>query len=113
MTTIGIQSAIQFALHGLSDRRTVTDNNLANVQTPGFLAKRSSFEDALKSALEGNSVSLKPTQSTSLSPTRTDGNNVDIDNETVTAIDTNLRYQAMVEAMNHQFRTLRSAIGSQ
>ncbi len=109
--TDAITSAIQFSLHGLSDRQQVTSNNLANIQTPGYLAKRSNFESSLRSALNGNSVSLSPTRSTSLTPTRTDGNNVDFDNETLTAVETNLRYTAMIDAMNHKFRELRTAIG--
>src|SRR4051812_22761573 len=103
-----ISSAIQIALGGLSDRRRVSDDNIANIQTPGFLAGTTDFESSLSAALKGNaSVSLQPSHAKSLAPTRTDGNNVDLDNESMSAIDTNLRYQAMVEAMNIKFRTLR------
>jgi flagellar basal-body rod protein FlgB len=112
MTTDAITSAIQLSLHGLADRQHVTDDNLSNIETPGYIAKRSDFEDSLKAALNGNtSVDVNPVHSLSQAPTRTDGNNVDIDNETVTAIDTELKYQAMIEAMNTKFKTLRSAIG--
>jgi len=107
-----IQSAIQVALHGLSDRRHAIDDNLANIQTPGFLATETDFESSLRAALQGSSsVDFNPVRKKSLAPTRLDGNNVDIDNETVNAIDTNLRYQSMIEAMNVKFRLLRSAIG--
>ena len=107
-----ISSAIQMALGGLSDRRRVTDDNIANIQTPGFLAGTTDFESSLQAALNGStSVPLQSAHSKSLAPTRTDGNNVDLDNETLSATDTNLRYQAMIEAMNVKFRTLRSAMG--
>lgn len=109
-----ISSAIQLALGGLSDRRRVIDDNISNVQTPGFLSGQTDFESSLKAALEGRqNVSTSPRHFKSLSPTRIDGNNVDLDNETVSAIDTNLRYQALVEAMNHKYRNLRSAMGVQ
>ena len=109
-----ISSAIQIALDGLSDRRRVINDNISNVQTPGFLAGTTDFESSLNAALAGDTnVSFKPTHAKSLAPTRTDGNNVDFDNETIAATDTNLRYQAMVEAMNVKFRTLRSSMGLQ
>ncbi len=107
-----ISSAIQIALNGLSDRRRVIDDNISNIQTPGFLAGSTDFETSLNAALNGGAPVSGPTHSKSLAPTRTDGNNVDLDNETVASTDTNLRYSAMIEAMNVKFRTLRSAIGS-
>lgn len=110
--TDAISSAIQYALKGLSDRQHVISDNLANIQTPGFLAHSTDFESALKSALSGDdSIRANPLRRTSLAPTRTDGNNVDLDNETVKAIETEMRYSAMISAMNSKFRTLRSSIG--
>ena len=107
-----IQAGIQVALHGLSDRQNATSNNISNIETPGFLAKRTDFESSLKKALASNTdVNVKPSHSVSTDETRTDGNNVNLDNETVTATETELRYQAMVEAMNSQFRTIRAAMG--
>ena len=41
-----------------------------------------------------------------------DGNNVNLDDETLTMTDTNLRYETMVDAMNTKFRILRTAIGA-
>lgn len=107
-----ISSAIQIALGGLSDRRRVINDNISNIQTPGYLAGTTDFETSLNAALNGDtSVSFKPTHAKSLAATRLDGNNVDLDNETIAATDTNLRYQAMVEAMNVKFRTLKAALG--
>lgn len=107
-----IQSTINASLHGLSDRQRTISNNLSNIETPGFLAKRTDFEAALKRALSTDSaVRLKPKHTVSLDETRINGNNVNLDNETVSAVETELRYQAMVSAMNSQFRTLRTAMG--
>jgi flagellar basal-body rod protein FlgB len=110
--TDAIQNAIQVALHGLSDRQRVSADNIANVQTPGFLAGQTNFEDSLSRALNGErGVDLKPTRFTFQGPTNINGNNVDLDNETVSAADTELRYQAMISAMNSKFRILKNAIG--
>jgi len=107
-----IQAAIHVALNGLSDRKKVIDDNIANIQTPGYLAKTSDFETSFAAALKGESaVNVTPRRGVSLAPTTTSGNNVDLDNETVNAISTGLRYQAMVEAMNVKFRTLKTSMG--
>ncbi|MCU1486490.1 MAG: flagellar biosynthesis protein FlgB, partial [Actinomycetia bacterium] len=39
------------------------------------------------------------------------GNNVQLDDETLSLADTGLQYQLMVEAMNAKFGLLRTAIG--
>lgn len=108
-----IQNAIQYSLRSLSERARITHSNLANVNTPGYLAKQTDFESSLAKAIAGKgAVSLRSNLSTSLAPTNVNGNNVDIDNETLKAMDTQLRYQAMVQAMNEKFRLLRTAIGA-
>src|SRR5215213_4138716 len=98
--------ALQSALKGLTTRQRVTADNIANVQTPGYLAGRVDFESSLRSAVASGSdtpqAAAAVTRSTA--ETRTDGNNVNLDDETVSMIDTNLRYQTMVEAMNAKFR---------
>jgi|tagenome__1003787_1003787.scaffolds.fasta_scaffold20788987_1 flagellar basal-body rod protein FlgB len=107
--------ALSSALHGLSVRQRVIANNIANVQTPGFLARKVDFESSLQRAFDdGDSASVaggSPTVSTSLEGTRLDGNNVNLDDETILSMQTNMRYQATVEALNHKFKILRTAIG--
>jgi flagellar basal-body rod protein FlgB len=109
--TEAIQTAIHVALNGLADRQKVSANNIANIQTPGYLAGQTDFENSLASALKGQTTNVTPTRLTSQAPTNVNGNNVDLDNETVTAMDTELRYQAMISAMNSKFRILKTAMG--
>lgn len=106
-----IQSAIHVALNGLATRQHANADNVANIQTPGYLAKQVNFEERLQSALNGQTTNVSPTHLTSQAPTNINGNNVDLDNETVQAMDTELRYQAMISAMNSKFRILKSAMG--
>jgi flagellar basal-body rod protein FlgB len=107
--------ALTSALHGLSMRQRVIANNIANIQTPGYLARKVDFESSLQRAFnDGDSASINgssPTVRTSLEGTRTDGNNVNLDDETIQSMQTNMRYQATVEALNHKFKVLRTAIG--
>ena len=45
-----------------------------------------------------------------LSPTRTDGNNVNLDTETVMQTETGLRYQLAINALDGKYALLRSAL---
>ena len=93
-------TALNSALDGLSLRQRVIANNVANLQTPGFQAGKVSFESALADAVASGSGAVTPTVAQSLEPTRTDGNNVNLDEETLSNVDTNLRYQLATEAVD-------------
>jgi flagellar basal-body rod protein FlgB len=45
-----------------------------------------------------------------MDPTRTDGNNVNLDTETVIATETGLRYQLALNALDGKYNLLRSAL---
>ncbi len=110
--------ALHSALSGLSARQRTIADNIANVQTPGYHAKKVSFEDSLRSALQDGSLDsgavsgVQPTTQTSLEPTRLDGNNVNLDTETLSSVDTNLRYQLTLRAVDHDFSILRTSMRS-
>ncbi len=104
--------AMSSALDALSLRQRTTADNIANVQTPDFQARKVQFEDALKSAVANGSGDVDATVGLSLEPTREDGNNVNLDTETISNIDTNLRYQLASQAMTSEFSSIRSAIGN-
>lgn len=102
---------VRTALSGLSMRQRVIADNIANIQTPGFLAGKVSFEDALKTAVEhGRPTDGAATIARSLEPTREDGNNVNFDHEVLSHVDTGLRYQTMLRAVDDKFGLLRTAI---
>lgn len=106
-----ILSALHGALRGLSARQRTIADNIANVQTPGYRASRVDFEASLGAAIE--SAGAEPVEyrrRQSVDPTRLDGNNVNLDTETVSMVETNLRYQAMVETVNAKFGLLRAVI---
>jgi flagellar basal-body rod protein FlgB len=104
--------AMNTALDGLALRQRVIADNVANIQTPGFLAGRVSFEDSLASAVaDGSGVGTIST-SRSLAAPRQDGNNVDLASETVLNIQTQLRYQLATQAVSQQFSLLRTAMRS-
>ncbi|HEX2072732.1 MAG TPA: flagellar basal body protein [Geodermatophilus sp.] len=105
-------TALHAALRGLAQRQRVTADNIANLQTPGFLAGRVDFESSLRGALVGGRTPTVSggTVSRSLEPTRADGNNVNLDAETVLATETGLRYQLALNALDGKYDVLRSAL---
>jgi flagellar basal-body rod protein FlgB len=102
--------ALNSALDGLSMRQRVIADNIANIQTPGFHAGRVSFEDSLAKAVSRGNGAVTATVGSSLEPTREDGNNVNLDEETLSSIDTNLRYSLMLRAMDDKFGLLATVI---
>jgi flagellar basal-body rod protein FlgB len=105
-------SALKAALDGLAQRQRVTADNIANVNTPGFLAGRVDFESSLRGALagRGNPASAVAVVARSLEPTNTHGNNVNLDTETVSATETGLRYQLALNALDNKYNGLRTAL---
>ena len=122
-------SVLKTAMDGLAERQRVTADNIANINTPQFLAGRVGFEDALRQAVDAGQgfdgetkarisqvaladAATQPTVSRSLEPTRTDGNNVNLDHEVISNIDTQLRYSLMIRAMDDQYSSIRAVAGS-
>jgi flagellar basal-body rod protein FlgB len=99
------------ALTGLAARQRATADNIANIETPGFLAGRVTFEDSLRAAVsDGNPTQGGHSIARSLEPTRLNGNNVNLDHETLTNIDTGLRYQLMLRAVDHKVSLITNVL---
>jgi flagellar basal-body rod protein FlgB len=105
-------TALHAALSGLQQRAAVTANNIANVDTPGYLAGRVDFESTLRDQLANGEAATggqsAVTQSTD--PTTMTGNNVNLDTETTIATETGLRYQLALNALDGKYSLLRSAL---
>ena len=105
-------AALGSALDGLALRQRTIADNIANVNTPRYNAKRVEFETALaKSVANGNGHVVAETKR-SLEPTLLNGNNVNLDTETLSNIDTVLRYQFASQAVGNQFSAMRAALKS-
>ena len=105
-------AALHASLSGLAQRQRVTADNIANVNTPGFLAGRVDFESSLKGSLRGGDTPQINGGTTlrSLEPTNTNGNNVNLDAETLIATETGLRYQLALNALDGKYNSLRTAL---
>ena len=105
-------TALHQALRGLSARQRTIADNIANLETPEFLAGRVDFESSLTAAMAGGDpAAAEITTERSLAPTGVNGNNVNLDQETLTLIETDLRYQMTSQAVSNKFGLLRTAIG--
>lgn len=107
-------AALQHALTGLSLRQRAIADNIANIETPGFLAGKVDFETSLKRAYASGDPSSVPIgRARSLEPTRTNGSNVNLDEETLASAQTLLTTQLATAAMTTKFQRLRIAISGQ
>jgi flagellar basal-body rod protein FlgB len=102
--------ALTSALDGLALRQRAIANNIANVNTPNYHAKRVAFEDALARSVAAGDGRVAATTATSLEPTQLNGNNVNLDTETLSNIDTVLRFQFAAQAAGGQFNSVRAAM---
>ena len=103
-------AALTSALDGLSQRQRAIADNIANVNTAGYLAKVVSFEDALAAAVSRGEGRVTATVSESTAPTRLNGNNVNLDTETLANIDTVLRFQFASQAVGGAFSSVQTAL---
>jgi flagellar basal-body rod protein FlgB len=103
-------AALASAMDGLALRQRAIANNIANVNTPNYHAKRVSFEAALAASVQSGDGHAEATTATSLEPTQLNGNNVNLDTETLSNIDTVLRFQFAARAIGGEFSAVRAAM---
>lgn len=108
----------------LWQRQTVSLNNIANDDTPGFKSQYITFEDELrKKVADANKTKRGPRRAvyeaigntrsrlntTWNESSRLDGNNVDVDQEQVEIVRTAYEYQYMLSSLNNDITRLRNA----
>jgi flagellar basal-body rod protein FlgB len=99
------------AMYGVDLVRQAHQNNIANIETPGYLAQTVSFRSSLERALRsGSPESMDATFGRSSAATNMNGNNVQVDQELVNLTKTQLEQQLLVEALNAKYRILRTSI---
>jgi flagellar basal-body rod protein FlgB len=117
----GADSYLQAALSGLAARQRTIANNVANIDTPNFKASEVRFEDALKSAIGRTKPGSTPNQAAlnaaasrasinTVTSTRSDGNNVDIDREMEMLGEANLTYSALTQVLATRIGIMRSVV---
>ncbi|MBG6213597.1 flagellar basal-body rod protein FlgB [Cryobacterium sp. CAN_C2] len=106
MTSVALTSA----LDGLALRQRTIASNIANINTPNYHAKVVSFEKALAKSVADGSGQVTASTERSLEATGLNGNNVNLDTETLSNIDALLRYQFAAKAIDGPATAMRTAI---
>jgi len=114
-----------------AQRQQVLASNIANADTPGYVARDFDFAQALKSVQGGASVSPvaltdarhlrlgsgDPRQAEMAYTVQTqpaqDGNSVDLDRERANFVDNSIRYESTLRFINGHVKTMLSAITGQ
>jgi flagellar basal-body rod protein FlgB len=104
-------TALHSALSGLSARQRAISDNIANVNTPYFRARSVSFEGRLKQALDDGEdpLSVGPQTVFSQAPGGLTGNNVNLPDETVASVNTQLAYELALRATGDRYSLYRTA----
>lgn len=122
---------LQAAMNTSTLRQQVISNNIANAETPNFKRVEVSFETLLQQQMNGNSTLIGkrtdarhfyigPNNSAAPSPEfMTDQstmfnnnlNNVDIDREMSQLAANQLKYNGLIQQLNHEFKMKRTALG--
>jgi flagellar basal-body rod protein FlgB len=114
--------AITRALDAAALRQQVIAHNLANVNTPGFKRQAVQFETELNRALAQKQNPCAPAgckpvagirpQVVTITNTgeRTDGNNVNLESESIQMATNALRFEVLSQSVGGAFRAMRSVI---
>ncbi|MEO6701896.1 MAG: flagellar basal body protein [Jatrophihabitantaceae bacterium] len=99
------------ALSALAERQRISANNLANIETPNFSASQVSFESSLRDAVAaGDPAQAQFAVTPTSDPAGVNGNNVNLDTETVTDEKTSLQYSLLSGAMSAKFNLIDTVL---
>jgi flagellar basal-body rod protein FlgB len=116
MATGSLLDLLQGYLKVATDRQQVITANMANVDTPGYHTRDINFQATLEQAMndEATGQQLQPASiEVEGLPERPDGNDVNIDRESMLLSQTQLQYQMGVQLIKDQFQTLLTAINKE
>lgn len=120
-----VKTSLLRTLDAAALRQRVIADNIANIDTPGFKKSVVRFEDALSEVLSGRTLPLKTTdprhiggastgaprvEQVNSTSFRTDGNNVDIDEEMINLVTNAITYRGATQFLSRKFAALRYVI---
>lgn len=112
MANVPLLSQLESYLSLTNKRETVIASNMANVDTPGYRTKDFDFQQELVRAMaapEGSSPGVAMRDVKGLLE-RPDGNNVDVDKESLELSEAQLQYQMGTQLIKDRFHQLLTAI---
>lgn len=114
MADVSVVGQLESFLQVARERSAVIASNMANVDTPGYHTRDMDFSRELQRATQASEAGSAP-QAPRLTTVkglleRPDGNNVDVDRESMLLAETQLQYEAGTELLKSRFHQLLSAI---
>lgn len=112
MATAPMLPVLERYLDVVNARQQLVVANMANVDTPGYHTRDLDFSATMQQAMDaGGGAKLEPaSMELSSLPERPDGNNVNIDRESLLLSQLQLQYQMGVELIKEQFHEVLTAI---
>jgi flagellar basal-body rod protein FlgB len=111
MADIPMLQQLQGYLQLTNQRQQMIVSNMANVDTPGYHTKDMDFQGAMQQVVDQGNVRMQPaSREVEGLPERPDGNNVNIDRESLLLSQTQLQYQMGVQLIKAEFHKLLTAI---
>jgi flagellar basal-body rod protein FlgB len=112
MATTPLLQVLQGYLKVTTDRQQLVTTNMANVDTPGYHTRDIDFQAAMQQVMDqSGGPHLEPASLEIPNlPERPDGNNVNIDRESMMMSETQLQYQMGVQLIKEQFHELLTAM---
>lgn len=103
---------LQGYLQATTERQQIITANMANIDTPGYRTRDINFEEALREATgdSGGLQSASVTNEVQGLPERADGNNVNLDRESMALSETQIQFHLGVQLVKEQFSELLTAI---
>jgi flagellar basal-body rod protein FlgB len=102
---------LQAAIRGLGVRQQVTANNIANLETPGYTAQNVDFESSLANAVANGTPADASILTTDTSDAPgVNGNNVNLDDEVVTATKTTLQEKLITGALTAKYGLISTVL---
>ncbi|ANC76855.1 flagellar basal body rod protein FlgB [Fictibacillus phosphorivorans] len=117
-----VMKNLEMALDGSALKQKTISNNLANVDTPGYKAKETVFNQEFKKSLHAYRTDQRHfsfgTESSSSFSVREktntvmnhNGNNVDVDKEMAELAKNQLYYQTLVQRINGKFNSIKMVV---
>jgi flagellar basal-body rod protein FlgB len=108
--------ALDQAIGAQGMRLQAINNNISNVNTPGYKRKDVEFDGMLREALESGDpnavreIAPEVKADPNAVAMREDGNSVDIDQEMAFLAETNVRYNALIQMAAHKMKQLEYVI---
>ena len=105
--------ALERGMDAMWLKQQVASHNIANVETPGYKAKKVEFKDVLRDTAQGPERLAKPVvEEDRDTQARPDGNNVQVEKEELELWKSYTQYSALTMRMSGKLSTLRYVINN-